>query len=719
MRILIITTHMNMGGIASYCLTQVRALRGRPASQGQVGAGGHKIIVASSGGDCVGLLEKEGARHIRIDINTKSELSPKIIVSLFQLLPVIRRENVDIIHAHTRVTQVLARLISSITKVPYVTTCHGYFKPRLGRRLFDCWGDKVVAVSDAVQRHLVDDMGVEDGRVRLIYTGIELERFGRRYSEAEKEDIREEYGIGRGPVIGMIGRLSPVKGQDVLVEAAPVILKGFPNAQFLLIGDGPSEKSLKRRVDELGIGERFVFVRNVADTKEPLSVIDIFAFPSIKEGLGLALIEALACGRPCVASDTGGISDVIKNGRSGIMVPPGDSQALADAIMRVLRDGVLRAELQSNAGGAVTRFSIEEMAGRLGALYDEVISARRRRILIVNVNWLGDVIFSGPFLRALRSRYPNAFIACMAVPRCRELLELNPRIDRLIIYDEEGAEKGIFGKMRFIRILAGMRFDTAVLVHRSATRALITAVACIRERVGYYTLKRGLFLTKGIEPPCDPLRDTSCHRVDYFLGLAGALDADTSNKDYEFFISDADRKAAEKVLKESGVTFGRPIAAFNPGGNWGPKRWPAANFAALGDGIADKYDCDIIITGAANDAELAGHIAALMRNKPIILCGRTTIRRLAGVFERVALVVSGDSGPMHIAVAVGANVIAIFGPTSPAVTGPYGRGKYTVLRGDVTCDIPCYDASCRDNRCMKAVNPHVVLKAIEELGVLN
>ena len=121
----------------------------------------------------------------------------------------------------------------------------------------------------------------------------------------------------------------------------------------------------------------------------------------------------------------------------------------------------------------------------------------------------------------------------------------------------------------------------------------------------------------------------------------------------------------------------------------------------------------VVLTGAEKDIVLAEKITGLMRHKPVVLCGKTDLKTLGAIFKKAMCVISNDSGPMHIAVAVRTNVIAIFGPTSPELTGPYGDGKYVVLRKDTGCKVPCYDLKCKDNRCMKAVTVEDVLGALD------
>lgn len=335
----------------------------------------------------------------------------------------------------------------------------------------------------------------------------------------------------------------------------------------------------------------------------------------------------------------------------------------------------------------------------------------RKRILIINVNWLGDVIFSTPFIRAVREAYPDSYIAVMAMPRSREILETNSRINELILFDEDGCEKRLIDKIRFAGKLKKEKFDTAFILHRSFTRALLTRLAGIKERIGYDTKGRGILLTKKLKYP-----DKEPHRVEHFLKLAEAVGADISKKNYEFFITDADRKKAGLLLEFLGVSQNDRFAVLNPGGNWNPKRWPVENFSLLGDMLAGKYGVKIVISGGEKDGKLAEEISGRMKHKAVSVCGKTKIRELAAVFEKAKLVVSGDSGPMHIAASVGANTAAIFGPTDPKITGPYGGRNYVIIRKDIGCKVPCYDVACRNNRCMKAVFPEDVMRAIEAAG---
>lgn len=339
---------------------------------------------------------------------------------------------------------------------------------------------------------------------------------------------------------------------------------------------------------------------------------------------------------------------------------------------------------------------------------------KANRILIVEVNWIGDVLFSTPFIRAIRNLYPDSFIACMFAPRTREILELNPAIDKLIVFDEEGAHRSIFGKLKFISELKKLKFDTVFFLHRSLTRRFIAYLAGIKNRVGYPSPKGNQFLTHSVDLPSD-----SIHKVEYFLNIAKDIGADTEGLGYEFYISGKDRLSVEKLLKEKGIKEDEKFVVLNPGGNWDPKRWPKENFGKLADMLIDKFGVKIVITGANKDKELAYDIKNLMKNKPAILTGSTNLKELGALMAKSSLVVANDSGPMHIAVSQKVNTIALFGPTKPELTGPYGKGNFAVIFNDIGCEVPCYDFNCNEPyRCMGSIKPEDVIKKIEQLKFL-
>jgi len=332
-----------------------------------------------------------------------------------------------------------------------------------------------------------------------------------------------------------------------------------------------------------------------------------------------------------------------------------------------------------------------------------------KRILIVNVNWLGDTLFATPFIRAVKEKYPDSYIAILTHPRCYEILEGNPNIDEIIVYDEKRQHKNLLRKFSMVAYLRSKNFDTAFILRKSLSRTLLLLFSKIPTRGGYVSKRAGVLLTRSVDIPHKEL-----HKVEYFLNLGKTAGIEARNKNYEIYISGKDMEKGEKVLKDAGINY-KNFVILNAGGNWNPKRWPAENFAKLGDEIFKTSGSHIVLTGAEKDIALAETIAGLMKHKPFILCGKTGLKTLGAIFKKAICVISNDSGPMHLAAATGANVIAIFGPTSAKLTGPYGGGKCKVLHKDIGCEIPCYEVKCKDNKCMKAVTVGEALGAFNEI----
>jgi len=345
---------------------------------------------------------------------------------------------------------------------------------------------------------------------------------------------------------------------------------------------------------------------------------------------------------------------------------------------------------------------------------------KSKKILIFNVNWLGDVLFSTATLRNIRRNYPDSFIACIIPSRCYPILKGNPHLDELIIFDEKERQRSSLAKLRFVQLLKTKKFDVVFLLHRSFTRALICRLAGIPQRIGYYTKKRGFLLTKRIAPVG---RDT-LHRIDYYLNIIEKAGLRVKDRYLEFFIDDTDVKFVEDFLNKKSIGKPRPCAqergkddflvAINPGGNWLPKRWPQAHWAILADKLITEFGAKVIITGSYTDISTAQKIKDLMKEKPIIASGVFNLKQLGALCKRLDLFITADTGPLHIANALGAKrIIALFGPTSPEITGPYPLKNIAILSKDVGCKIPCYVANCKDNLCMKAITVDDVIKEIK------
>jgi len=364
--ILYLTNHLNIGGITSYALTLASGMKKR----------GHNVYIASSSGELLFRFIAEGIVYIPIPIKTKSEVSYKVLISKFKLIKIIKEKNIDIIHANTRVTQVLSFLIQRSCLMPYVWTCHGFFKKRFFRKIFPCWGNKVIAISESVKEHLIKDFKVNEPDIRVIHNGIDVNKFREQRAE-DREQRKKDLGLEDGPVVGIVARLSEEKGHVYLIKAMQKVIAKIPKAQLLIVGEGRMEGKLVNLAKALGLEKSVFFLPSVMDTQEVLSVMDLFVLPSLKEGLGLALMEAMACGLCVIGSDVGGIKSLIQDGYSGLLVRPADSRDLSRVILELMQNPDKAKFLGANARIFINQnFLQEKMISETEKVYLECLSAK-------------------------------------------------------------------------------------------------------------------------------------------------------------------------------------------------------------------------------------------------------------------------------------------------------------------------------------------------------
>jgi glycosyltransferase involved in cell wall biosynthesis len=369
MKILLLTNHFNAGGITSYLTT----LSGGLVKQG------HTVIIASGDGECVANLEALGVRHVPVGLNVKCEWHPAVWIAAFRLATLVKNEHIDIIHANTRSSQWCAAVVMFLRRVPYVTTCHGFFRPRIGRLMFPLWGQAVLAISPQVQEHLIRDLHVNSTKVRLVQNGIDVEKF-RPLTTDQKIIARRRWRLPPGLVIGIVARLSDVKGHEFLILSMPGIMRDFPSVVCAIFGVGPEERTLRKLVREQDLQRNVFFYDAVNKAHEIIPLMDVFVVPSLQEGIGLSIMEAGACGVPVVASRVGGIPEVVTDGENGLLVPPGDPTAIARAVSSLLGDPVKARNMGLRAREIVAeKFSAERMINGTESVYNDICSRKEVR----------------------------------------------------------------------------------------------------------------------------------------------------------------------------------------------------------------------------------------------------------------------------------------------------------------------------------------------------
>jgi glycosyltransferase involved in cell wall biosynthesis len=309
------------------------------------------------------------------------------LVALARLVRLLRRVRPTIVHTHTAKAGTLGRIAALLAGVPVrVHTFHGhvfqgYFGPGMTRvflaveRLLARATTKVVTVSDSQASELVQTYRICPAeKMRAIPLGLELDRFAPARTAALRGDLRAELGIGDEPIVTIVGRLAPIKNHGLLLEAAARLASQGRPCHFAIVGGGAEEAALRERARSLGVQDRVTFLGWRRDLDRVYAGSDVVALTSSNEGTPVALIEALAAGRAVVSTEVGGVRDVLQDGALGLLVPPGDAEALAGALGRLLDDPALREAM--GARGAVSapaRYGVGRLLADVRGLYDELV----------------------------------------------------------------------------------------------------------------------------------------------------------------------------------------------------------------------------------------------------------------------------------------------------------------------------------------------------------
>jgi len=335
------------------------------------------------------------------------------------------------------------------------------------------------------------------------------------------------------------------------------------------------------------------------------------------------------------------------------------------------------------------------------------------KIVVVMKNWLGDLLFQMPALDLIKQKYPEASIVCIAPERCREILEAHPAVSDFLSLDEKNTHRSWLARMRFVLELRKRGpWDQGYLFHRSRSRAVLLWLAGVKKRIGYGK-GRKVFLTKMVNDPVPKL-----HQLDFFMNLMKGAGYDVPEEPaYRFYFKPEDEVWAFAVLKENMIDRGTRYVCFHLGANWEPKRWPAGHFSVLADKVHEKWKIPVVVTGSGPDRHLFDtFIQSVKKARVIDLVGKTSLRVSSIIYKNAACLVTGDSGPMHIASGVGAPVIALFGPTDPKLTGPRGKGDHIVLQYvPPGFSIPFFGKELPEDGWLSKISPDEVFEAIERI----
>lgn len=666
---------------------------------------GHTSIVVSSGGELVPLLEQSGTRHYTLPVHKKSLWGMGRMVKA--LRRIIHNEGVDIVHARSRVPAWIAYFACRRTRAAFITTCHGYYQNRLFSQVMG-WPKLVIVPSEAIARHMRDDFGVSADCLRCIPRSINLEKF----------DVQRQETPGKSLyTITIVGRLTPLKGHTFFFKAMAKVARVMPNIRIWVIGDAPASKAAYKRelealVRRLGIQGRVDFLGNRRDVPQLLSQSDVLVLSTVtEEAFGRVILEAQAAGVPVVATRVGGVVDILEDGKTGLLVLPKDTDAMAREVMRVLNDRPLALRLvEAGRKKLKEEFTLEQMASRTLRVYEELLGMLN--ILVIKISSPGDVVLVTPSLRALREKYPRAKIYCLVGKESRQILQHCPYIDGLILYDARHKHKGWGRTILLSRKLRKYRFDRIIDFQNNRKSHLLAFLSFPKESYGFANGKGGRLLSH-------PLRTyrKDLPPVEHQFQLLEAMDIPCSERPrLELWPSAHDREHVRELLDSEWLGNSVHIVGLNIAASekWQTKNWPMESMARLCDILAGQ-NIRVLITGMDKDRWRGQEILSKTRSKPAIFIGRTNILHLAVLIEKCKVYITPDSAPLHVAAAMGTPVIALFGPTDSRRHRPPAQ-RMIIIEKQLAC-APCYKPQCpvMTHICMRGIAPEEIAAAVMKL----
>src|SRR3989338_2386749 len=336
-----------------------------------------------------------------------------------------------------------------------------------------------------------------------------------------------------------------------------------------------------------------------------------------------------------------------------------------------------------------------------------------KRILLIRTDRIGDVVLSTPAIKAVRDAYPAAYIAFMVRPYARDIVEGNPYLNKVIIYDKDGAHKSFIATVLFALGLRKKHFDTVFILHPTNRAHIVAFLAGIPNRIGL-DRKMALLLTKRIK---DKKFLGEKHELDYTLDILKTLGITAKEKSPYVPVKESAENSINIKLAREGYGGTEPLVAIAPGASCPSKRWPAERFADLVGRLKEKYGLKTVIVAGPGDAKEVAELKSHLKTEVLDLSGKTSVGELAALFKKCRIFISNDSGPVHIASAVGTPCVVVFGRKqaglSPKRWGPTG-GKDTVLHKDAGCKV-CLAHNCENGfKCLKMVTVDEVFKAASE-----
>lgn len=692
MNILQILPELNVGGVETGTIDLSKFLKKQ----------GHNPVVVSNGGVLVSELEDCGIKHYSLPVHDKSLFV--IIRMVKAVVKVVREENIHIIHCRSRVPAWIGYFASRLTKVPFITTCHGCYSKHVFSSVMG-WGKLVIAPSNAIAVDMVENFKVPYQRIRVIPRSVDSERF--KFLPPEKRNW-EVFNIG------IIGRVTPIKGHIDFLKAMAKVARVYPGIKIWIVGAAPASKKLymeellllSRR---LGLAKHTKFLGSQKDVPAVLSQLNILVLAThTQEAFGRVIIEAQVSGVPVVATEVGGVVDIIRDGQTGLLVPAKDTDKMAEAVLRLVNDEPLRNSLIYAANeDARSRFTVANMGLTTLRVYQEAID--KTNLLIIKFGAIGDLILSVPAIRALREKFGgNCRISFVVGREGKPILDKCPYVDEIIVYDHK--KIGWRGFLKLAKYLRKKCFDMVIDLQNNRKSHLLSFLTLSAKRYGYDNKKWGFLLNFRASMPAIKIPP-----VEHQFRILKMLGIELMNPKLELWVSEDDRARINDFLNSYFVIRPKYLAAINLGASrrWNSKQWPKEHIIKLINELAARGIVSLLI-GQEYQRGLENAVYSKCAGvKPVPACGKTSLAELFALISRCDVLISPDSAPLHIAAALNIPFVALFGPTDCLRHMPPAE-RFVLLKKDIKCS-PCYKPDCRRNKCMSGITVDEVFSAVEGL----
>ncbi|RKU25816.1 hypothetical protein C6499_14390 [Candidatus Poribacteria bacterium] len=323
------------------------------------------------------------------------------------------------------------------------------------------------------------------------------------------------------------------------------------------------------------------------------------------------------------------------------------------------------------------------------------------KILLIRLSSLGDIVLTTPAIRAVRAHFPDAYIAMLVAKQSAEILRENPHLNEIITFDRLAKNKDTGEMLRIIRLLRERKFTLTIDLQRKFRTEMLMYFSGAAERIG-----KGRFCTVRVH------EQGNKHATAHYFDLLHAAGIPAEDPRLELFLSESEQLDTAQRFDTAGVNDGQLKVGFFPGAGWKLREWMPDRFAAIGDKLVEHFNANVLIFGGQKETELVQTVADLMNARAILFAGNLQIRELAACIEKCDLFLTNDTGPMHIAAAVGTPTVSLFGPGNHIRFQPLGELHQTI-RHAVPCS-PCkqFTDKCKDNICMKGIGVDEVWESV-------